>query len=92
MTEKDKLLLYNRLTMRNFDQCNSCPAVHENASMKWGEMVVNPQQHLHQALHTINNKSSKSRFTVKEGHNATNMDATQKWSVTKINEFVSKYA
>jgi hypothetical protein len=36
MSNKEKLLFYNRLTMRNVDQCTSCPAEHENSSMKWG--------------------------------------------------------
>jgi hypothetical protein len=91
MAKKEKLLFYNRLTTRNFDQCTSCPAGHENSSMKWGEMVVNPQQHMHQAVHTINKKSN-SRFTVKKGRDAKNLDATQNWSATKTNEFISKYA
>jgi hypothetical protein len=64
MAKKEKLLFYNRLTTRNVDQCTSCPAEHENFSIKWGEMVVNPQQHMHQSVHTINKKSN-SRFTVK---------------------------
>jgi hypothetical protein len=59
--------------------------------MKWGEMVVNHQQKMHQKLHTINNKYN-SRFTVKEGHDAKNLDATQNWSVTNTNKSVSKYA
>jgi hypothetical protein len=59
--------------------------------MKWGEMVVNPQQRMHQAVHTINKKSN-SRFTVKDGLDAKNMDATQKWPTTQTNEFISKYA
>jgi hypothetical protein len=58
--------------------------------MKWGEMVVNPQQHLHQAVHTINKKSN-SRLTVKEGHDAKNFDATQNWSAIKTDLFISKY-
>jgi hypothetical protein len=91
MEKKEKLLFYNRLTTRNFDQCTSCPAEHENSSMKWGEMVVNPKQHMHQAVHTIN-KNSSSRFTVKEGHDAKKIDATQNWSATKTNLFISKYA
>jgi hypothetical protein len=76
IAKKEKLVLYNRLTTRNVDRCTSCPAEHENSSMKWGEMVVNPQQHMHQAVHTINKKSN-SRFTVKEGHDAKNPDTTQ---------------
>jgi hypothetical protein len=40
---------------------------------------------MHQAVHTINNKYN-SRFTVKEGHDAKNLDAT------KTNLFMSKYA
>jgi hypothetical protein len=91
MERKEKLLFYNRLTTRNFEQCTSCPAEHENSSMKWGEMVVNPQQHMHQAVHTINKKSN-SRFTVMEGHDAKNLNATQIWSTTKTNLFISKYA
>jgi hypothetical protein len=91
MANKEKILFYNRLTTRNFDQCTSCPAEHENFSMKWGEMVVNPQQHMYQAVHTIS-KNSNSRFTVKEGHDANNLDATQNWSATKTNLFMSKYA
>jgi hypothetical protein len=59
--------------------------------MNWGEMVVNPQQHMHQAVHTINKKSNW-RFTLKEGRDANNLDATQNWSATKTNEFISKYA
>jgi hypothetical protein len=59
--------------------------------MKWGEMVVNPHQHMHQAVHTINKKSN-SRFTVKEVNDANNLDATQNWSATKTNLFISKYA
>jgi hypothetical protein len=89
--KEEKLLFYNRLTTRNFDQCTSCPAKHENSSMTWGEMVVNPQQHMHQVVHTIN-KNSNSRFTVKEGHDAKNLDATQNWSATKTNLFMYKYA
>jgi hypothetical protein len=54
-------------------------------------MLVNPQQDMHQTVHTINKKSN-SRFTVKEGHDANNLDATQNWSVINTNEFVSKYA
>jgi hypothetical protein len=42
MAKKEKLLFYNRLMAINFDQCTSCPAEHENSSMKWGEMVGNP--------------------------------------------------
>jgi hypothetical protein len=34
--KKEKLLFYNTLTTRNFDQCTSCPAENENSSMKWG--------------------------------------------------------
>jgi hypothetical protein len=90
MEKKEKLLFYNRLKTRNFDKCTSFPAEHENSSMKWGEMVVNPQQHMHQAVHTINKKSN-SRFTVKEGNGAKNLDATQNWSTTKTNEFIYKY-
>jgi hypothetical protein len=75
MEKKEKLLLYNRLTTRNVEQCTSCPAGHENLSMKWGEMVMNPQQHMHQAVHTINN-TYNSRFTVKEGSDANNLDTT----------------
>jgi hypothetical protein len=91
MAKKEKLLLYNRLTTRHFDQCTSCPAEHENSSMKWGEMVVNHQHHLHQTVHTINKKSN-SRFIVKEGRDVKNLDATQNWSITKTNQFVLKYA
>jgi hypothetical protein len=96
MQKKENLLLYNRLTKRNFDQCTSCIAKHENLSMKWGEMVVNPQQHMHNTLHTLHtlhtlNKKYNSRFTVKEGHHANNLDATQNWSITNTNEFASKY-
>jgi hypothetical protein len=91
MAKKEKLLFYNRLTTSNFDQCNSCPTEHENSSMKWGEMVVNTQQHMHQAVHTINKKSN-SRLTVKEGHDANNLGAIQNWSATKTNLFISKYA
>jgi hypothetical protein len=76
MKKKEKLLIHNRLTTRNFDQCTLCPDEHENVSMKWGEMVVNPQQHMYQTVHTIN-KNSNSRFTVKEFRGATNLDATQ---------------
>jgi hypothetical protein len=54
-------------------------------------MVVNPQQYMHQTVHTIN-KTYNSRFTVKEVHDAKNLDATQKWSVTNTNESISKYA
>jgi hypothetical protein len=32
--KNEKLLLYNRSTTRNFDQCTSCPAEHENLSIK----------------------------------------------------------
>jgi hypothetical protein len=53
-------------------------------------MIVNPQQHVYQAVHTINKKSN-SRFTVKEGRDADNLDATQNWSTTKTTEFISKY-
>jgi hypothetical protein len=91
MAKKEKLLLYNRLTTQNFDQCTSCPAEHENSSMKWGEMEVNPQQNMHQTVHTINKKPN-SRLIVKEGHDAKNLDATQNWSVTNTNKFVTKYA
>jgi hypothetical protein len=91
MQKKEKLLLYNRLTTRNFDQCTSCPAKHENSSMKWVEMVLNLQQHMHQTVHTINKKYN-SRFTVKEGHDAKNLDATHNWSITNNNDFISKYA
>jgi hypothetical protein len=91
MAKKEKLPVYNRLRTRNFDQCTSCPAEHENSSMKWGEMVVNPQQNIFQAVHTINKKSN-SRFTVQEGYDAKNLDATQNWSATKTNEFISKYS
>jgi hypothetical protein len=59
--------------------------------MKWGEMVVNPQQHMYQVVHTINKKSN-SIFTVKEGHDANNIDITQNWSTTKTNLFISKHA
>jgi hypothetical protein len=91
MQKKEKLLLYIRLTAWNFDQCTLCQAKHKNASMKWGEMVVNHQQHMHQTVHTINKKSN-SRFTVKEGHDANNLDATQNWSITNNNESVSTYS
>jgi hypothetical protein len=91
MAKKEKLLFYNRLMTRNFDQCTSCPAEHENSSMKWGEMVLNTQQHMHQTVQTINKKSN-SRFTVTEGHDAKNLDATQNWFTTKTKEFISKYA
>jgi hypothetical protein len=76
MTKKEKFLFYNRLTTRNVNQCTSCLAEYENSSMKWGEMVVNPQQHMHQTVHTLN-KTSNSRFTVEEGHDAKNLKATQ---------------
>jgi hypothetical protein len=76
MAKKEKLLFYNRLTTRNFEQCTSCPAEHENSSITWGEMVVNPKQHMHQTVHTID-KNSNSRCTVKEGHDAKNLDATK---------------
>jgi hypothetical protein len=76
IAKKEKLLFYNRLTTRNSDQCTSCPAEHENSLMMRGEMVLNPQQHMHQSVHTINKKSN-SRSTVKEGHDAKNLDATQ---------------
>jgi hypothetical protein len=59
--------------------------------MKWGEMVVDPQQHIYQAVHTINKKSNL-RFTEKEGQDANNLDATQNWSATKTNLLISKYA
>jgi hypothetical protein len=36
MSKKEKILFFNRLTTRNFDQCTSCPAEHENSPMKWG--------------------------------------------------------
>jgi hypothetical protein len=72
MAKKEKLLLYNRLTTRNFDQCTSCPAEHEHSSMKWGKILNN----LHQTVHTINKKSN-SRFIVKEGHDEKKLDATQ---------------
>jgi hypothetical protein len=91
MTKKETLLLYNRLKTINVDQCTSCPAEHENSSMKCGEMVVNPQQHMHQAVHIINKKSN-SIFTVKECHGEKNLDATQNWSTTKRNYFISKYS
>jgi hypothetical protein len=54
-------------------------------------MAVNPQQHMHQTVHTINKKSN-SGFTVKEGQDAKNVDATQNWSITNNNELISKYA
>jgi hypothetical protein len=56
MAKKEKLLFYNRWMTKKIDQCTSCPAEHENSSTKWGEMVVNPQQHMHQAVHKINKK------------------------------------
>jgi hypothetical protein len=90
IAKKENILFYNRLTTINFDQCTSCPAEHEKSSMEWGEIVVNLQQHMHQAVHTIN-KNSNSRFTVKEGHDAKNLDTTQNWSATKANFFISKY-
>jgi hypothetical protein len=82
MEKKEKLLMYNRLTKMHFDQCTSCTSEHENSFMKWGEMVVNPQQHLHQTVHKINKKSN-SKFIVKESHDAKKMDATHIWSITK---------
>jgi hypothetical protein len=91
MAKKEKLLFYKRLTTRIFDQCTSRPAEHENLLMKWGEIVVNHRQHMHQTVHKINKKFN-SRFTVKEGHEAKDLDATHNWSTTKTNEFVSKYA
>jgi hypothetical protein len=91
MANKEKLLLYNRLSIWNFNQYTLCPAEHEKSSMKWGEMVVNPQQHIHQTVHTINKKSN-SRFTVKEGHDANNLDATHNWFIINTYECVSKYA
>jgi hypothetical protein len=91
MAKKETLIFYNRLMTRNFGQCTSCPAEHEDSSMKWGDIVVNPKQHMHQAVHTINKKSN-SIFTTKEGHDAKNLDTTQNWSTTKTNEFISKYA
>jgi hypothetical protein len=89
MAKKEKLLFYNRLMTRNFNQCTSCPAEHENSPMKCGAIVVNPQQHMHQAVHTINKKSN-SRLTMKEGYDAKNLDATQNWSANKTNLFISK--
>jgi hypothetical protein len=91
MAKKENLLFYNRLITRNCDQCTSCLAEHEISSMKWGEIVVNPQKYMHHAVHIINKKSNP-RFTVKEGHDSNNLDATQNWSVTKTNKFISKYA
>jgi hypothetical protein len=35
VVKKEKLLLYNRLTAGNFDQCASLSAEHETASMNW---------------------------------------------------------
>jgi hypothetical protein len=90
MVKKEKLLYYNRLTTINVDQCTSCPAEHKNSLMHQGEMVVNPQEYIHQTEHTINKKPNSS-FTVKEVHNAKNLDATQNWSATKTNGFISKY-
>jgi hypothetical protein len=89
MVKKENHLFYNRLTTRNFDQCTSSPPENENSSMKWGETGVNPQQHMNQAVHAIKKKSN-SRFTVKEGHDAKNLNATQNWSATKTNLFISK--
>jgi hypothetical protein len=40
MQKKEKLLLYNRLTIGRFDQCMLCPAEHENSSIKWGGAVT----------------------------------------------------
>jgi hypothetical protein len=57
----------------------------------WEEMVVNTQQHINQAVHTINKKSN-SRCTVKEGHDAKNIGATKNWSTTKTKLCMSKYA
>ena len=91
LQKKDKLALYKRVNVRNFDQCTSCPAEHDNSSMKWGEMVVNPQQHMHKTADTINKKSN-SRFAMKEGHDAKALNATQMWSLTATNQLVSKYA
>jgi hypothetical protein len=54
-------------------------------------MVMNSQQNMHQAFYTINKKYN-SRFTVKDGHDAKNINATQNWSTTKTNEFISRYA
>jgi hypothetical protein len=34
MAKKEKLLFYKRFTTINVDQCTSCPAEHEKASMK----------------------------------------------------------
>jgi hypothetical protein len=45
---------------------------------------------MHQSFYTIN-KMSNSRFTVKEGHDANNLDATHNWSATKTHLFISKY-
>jgi hypothetical protein len=53
-------------------------------------MVANPQQYMHQTIHTINKKSD-SRLTVKEGRDAKSLDATQNWSICNTNEFVSTY-
>jgi hypothetical protein len=52
---------------------------------------VNHQQHMNKTVHTINKKSN-SKFTLQEGHDTNNLDATQNWSLTKTNEFISKYA
>jgi hypothetical protein len=54
-------------------------------------LTVNPQQRMHQTGHTINTKYN-SRFTVKEGRDANNLDATHNWSITNNNECVSKDA
>jgi hypothetical protein len=91
MEKKEKLLFYNRLTTRNVDQCTSCPAEHENSSMKWGEMVVNLQKHMHQAVHTINKKSN-SRFTVRKAMVQRILTPHKIGPTPKQIEFISKYA
>jgi hypothetical protein len=55
--KKEKFLFCNGLIARFFDQCTSCTAELKNSSIKWKDLVVNPQKHMHQAVRTINKKS-----------------------------------
>jgi hypothetical protein len=50
MAKKENLLFYKSLATINVDQCTSCPAEHENSSMKWGEMVFIAPNTVHNVL------------------------------------------
>jgi hypothetical protein len=88
--KKDRLLFYERMFLRNLNNCTSILSEVENSSIKKGDDRVSPTMSILTDAQVMTDKSNH-RMLVKEGKSANSMSSTKLWSKSKTSNKITSH-